>query len=227
MQVYPNTPASSDVAVPVRVVAGFWRRLLAFAIDAFITAVPCGILGFALYGFFSAAGAAAVLIGFVLTMLYFAILGSSVTQGQTLGHRITHIQIVDRQGKPVSLECSFLRYLILLGPILLSSAAFPGSQRFGVAMGIDWLLTGAQVAIAYLYIFNRNSRQSLHDLATDTYVVDRESSGGVELPRFWSGHWAILGVAALVGAVLLTGFQNRILKSGPFPELILPYFRKS
>jgi uncharacterized RDD family membrane protein YckC len=219
MQIYPNTPPSSAVAVPVRVIAGFWRRLLAFVVDAFITAVPCGILGFVLYGFFSTNGAAGILIGFVLTILYFGILGSAVAQGQTIGHRITHIQVVDKQGRPVSMKRSFLRYLILLGPVLLSSTVFPGSSRFGVATGIDWLITGIEVAIVYLYLFNRSGSQSLHDLATDTFVVSTESAGEVEVPRFWFGHWAILGGAALVGAVVLTGFENRISKSGSFAEL--------
>ena len=176
MQVYPNTPLSFAVAVPVRVIAGFWRRLFAFVIDSFITAVPCGILGLALYGFFSRNGVVGIWIGFVLTMLYFSVLGSAIAHGQTIGHRITDIQVVDKLGRPVSLKRSFLRYLILLGPAFLSSAVFPGASRLGIATGIDWLMTGAGVTTFYLYLFNRSSRQSLHDLATDTFVVSKEST---------------------------------------------------
>ncbi len=219
MQVYPNSPSGSAVVEPVRVIAGFWRRLLAFAVDAFITALPCGVLALLLYGYFSTNGVAGILTGFVLTMLYFTILGSTLARGQTIGHRITHIQVVDKHGRPVSLKRSFLRNLILLGPVLLSSAVFPWASRFGVATGIDWLMTGAEVAIVYLYLFNRTSRQSLHDLATGTFVVSRESVGEVDVPRFWFGHWAILGGAALVGVVLLTGFDNRISGMGSFTEL--------
>ena len=199
---------------------GFWRRLLAFAGDAVISAIPCGILGFAFYSFFSRSAISGTLIGFALTLLYFTVLGSSIGGGQTIGHRITHIQVVDREGAPVSLKRSLLRYLILLGPILLSSDVLPMSRRFGIKTSIDWLLFSAEVVIVYLYLFNRNTRQSLHDLVTDTYVVDAESVGTLERAHVWRGHWAILGGAALVGATLSIGFGSAVSRSGPFPELI-------
>ncbi len=204
--------------MPSRIVAGFWRRIFAFVIDALITAVLCGLLGFGFYNFFSRSQAAGMLIGFALTLPYFAILGSSQGGGQTLGHRITHLEVVDRQGKLISVKRSFLRYLILLAPILLTAVALPVSGRFGVKSGIDWLLVGAEVAICYLYLLNRSTRQSLHDLATDTYVVDEGTIGDVHLPRFWAGHWAILG-CVLVGAALLSGLGKIVGQSDPFPEL--------
>jgi uncharacterized RDD family membrane protein YckC len=83
-----------------REVAGFWRRVLAFVIDTFLTAIPCGVLGFVFYQFFTTHRADGILIGFALTLPYFAILGSSVGTGQTLGHRLTDLQVVDQQGKP-------------------------------------------------------------------------------------------------------------------------------
>jgi len=217
-----ETPAlvSAPVPAPLRIVAGFWRRLLAFAIDAIITALPCGILGFALYNFFSRSGADGILIGFTLTLAYFAVFGSSIGGGQTIGHRITHIQVVGREGESISLTRSLLRYLILLGPILLSSAVLPMIGGSGIKASIDWLFLGAEVATVYLYVFNRRTRQSLHDLATDTYVVDAKVAGRVELPRIWGWHWAILGGSALVGVVLLSGFGNTIRQAGPFPEFL-------
>ena len=216
-----ETPALVSTPVPpsVRIVAGFWRRPLAFAIDVVITALPCGILGFALHNFFSRSGADGILIGFTLTLAYFAILGSSIGKGQTIGDRITHIQVVGHAGESISPTRSLLRYLILLGPILLSSAVFPviGS---GIKASIDWLFFGAEVATVYLYVFNRRTRQSLHDLATDTYVVDAIVAGRVELARIWQWHWAILAGCALAGIVLLGGFGNTIRQTGPFPDLL-------
>ena len=216
----PPTLASLPVPTRSGAIAGFWRRVLAFAVDAFITALPCGLLGFAFYNFFSRFEAEGILIGFALTLIYFATLGSSVGGGQTIGHRIMHIRVVDREGNFISRKRSVLRYLIFLGPILLTSEVIPASGRFGVKTAIDWLISGAEIAIVYLYLFNRNSRQSLHDLATDTYVVDATSVGKLELPQFWAWHWAILGGAALIGAVLSIGFGSAVGQSAPFPELI-------
>lgn len=84
---------------------------------------------------------------------------------------------------------------------------------------IDWLLFGTEVAIVYLYLFNRNTRQSLHDLVTQTYVVEAWHNGKVDVRPFWLGHWAICGGAAFIGAVLLVGFGDNISQRGPFPEL--------
>jgi uncharacterized RDD family membrane protein YckC len=203
-----------------REVAGFWRRVLAFVIDAFLTAIPCGVLGFVFHQFFTTYRADGILIGFVLTLLYFAILGSSVGAGQTLGHRITDLQVVDQQGNPITLKRSALRYSILLVPILLSSELVPTFARFGTNTAVDWLLSVGEFAIVYLYVFDRSTRQSLHDLATKTYVVRIVPSGPVEPRRFWPWHWMILAGTGLLVAAFSNGLTNNISQSGPFPNLV-------
>jgi uncharacterized RDD family membrane protein YckC len=203
-----------------REVAGFWRRVLAFVIDAFLTAIPCGVLGFVFHQFFTTYRADGILVGFALTLPYFAILGSSVGAGQTLGHRLTDLQVVDQQGNPISLKRSALRYSILLVPILLSSELVPGLARFGINTAVDWLLSVGEFAILYLYVFNRSTRQSLHDLATKTYVVRIVPSGPVEPRRFWPWHWIILAGTSLLVAAFSNGLTNNMSQSGPFPNLV-------
>lgn len=202
-----------------RDVAGFWRRVLAFVIDAFLTAIPCGVLGFAFYQFFTIHRVDGFLIGFALTLAYLAILGSSVAAGQTLGHRLTDLQVVDQQGSVISLKRSALRYLILLVPILLSSELVPAFARHGVNTVVDWVVDFGGFAIVYLYVFNRSTRQSLHDLVTKTYVVRIVPSGAVEPRRFWRWHWMILAGTSLLVAAFSNGLTNEISQSGPFPDL--------
>jgi uncharacterized RDD family membrane protein YckC len=203
-----------------REVAGFWRRVLAFVIDAFLTAIPCGVLGFVFHQFFTTYRAGGILIGFALTLPYFAILGSSVGAGQTLGHRLTDLEVVDQQGDPISLKRSALRYSILLVPILLSSELVPAFARFGINTAVDWLLSVSEFAIFYLYVFNRSTRQSLHDLATKTYVVRFVPSGPVESGRLWPWHWMILAGTSLLVATISNGLTNNISQSGSFPNLV-------
>jgi uncharacterized RDD family membrane protein YckC len=204
-----------------REVAGFWRRVLAFVIDAFLTAIPCGVFGFVFYQFFMTHRADGILIGFALTLPYFAILGSSVGAGQTLGHRLTDLQVVDQQGNPISLKRSALRYSILLVPTLLSSEIVPAfASRFGINTVVDWLLSVGEFALLYLYVFNRSTRQSLHDVATKTYVVRIVPSGPVEPRRFWPWHWMILAGISLLVAAFSSGLINNISESGPFPNLV-------
>jgi uncharacterized RDD family membrane protein YckC len=218
MQVYPSTPITPD-KTPTRVVAGFWRRIIALAIDSLIAALPCGILGAVFYDFFSRSEAYGFLVGFPLTLLYFGILGSSLGGGQTLGHKVTGIRVVDRNGKSIPLNRSLLRYTILLAPFLLRSGAFPISGFFVSKAILDWLMLVSTLAIIYLYIFNRTSRQSLHDLAADSYVVDADSIGAVESPPCWAGHWAILGGVSLATAALSLAPQNMVGQRGIFSEL--------
>lgn len=223
MKVYANTPLEPFPSGPLpsftRVIAGFWRRVLAFAVDGFVSALPCGILGFVFYNFFSKSELVGTLIGFPVTLLYFAVMGSSIGEGQTIGHRITHIQVIDGRGKFITLKRSLFRYAVLLGPILLSAEVLPPSTPFRLKAALDWLIFGGEVAIAYLCLFNRSSGQSLHDLATGTYVVDAESIGTVALPRLWGGHLAILGGVAFFGIALTIGFGKRVDQSGLLPEL--------
>jgi len=45
-------------------------------------------------------------------------------------------------------------------------------------------------ALVYLYVFNRRTRQSLHDLAAGTFVVAARHSGGIR-ERIWRPHLAL------------------------------------
>jgi uncharacterized RDD family membrane protein YckC len=208
---------TASLPATVRSLAGFWRRPIAFLIDAFVTAVPCACLGFAFYNFFTTSEAAEILVGFVLTPSYFAVMGSSAGGRQTLGQRLLHIKVVNQQGSSISLRRSLLRSAILLGLILLSSDALPLLRRVGLAPAVDLLIFSAEVLMIYLYLFNRNRRQSLHDLAAKTYVVEARSAGPVERPPCWNGHWAILGGATFL--LLLIKFASSSSGVGPFPEL--------
>ena len=205
----PAPPA----ALASRAISGFWRRLFAFVLDAIITAIPCGVLGFSFYSFFSTSVTTGTVIGFIISLGYFAVLGSWISEGQTLGQRIVHIAVVDRNGNFISIGRSFVRYLILLTPILISSTILPSAVGSGTKTAIDWALSTAEGAILYLYLFNRPSRQSLHDLATGTYVVDSRTTGSIDTPKFSYGHAVFFGELLLIFVVV-----SALIRSSPNPS---------
>jgi hypothetical protein len=104
-----------------------------------------------------------------------------------------------------------------------ANAFLPAYMAWPVAMALS--------AIIYLYLFNTRTRQSLHDLATGSFVVKAPGAGAVEGCRLWLGHWAILGALGIVGIVSaalimhtspmteLSEVQRALLDTGEFQEV--------
>jgi uncharacterized RDD family membrane protein YckC len=221
--IFGSLPAAEPPKLPTRYIAGFWRRLFGYLIDIFLISIPCFLLGYRFYGFFSGSNGWAAAIGLVITLPYFAILGSSTGKGQTIGQRLTGIEVVDAHGNHLALGKSLLRYSILLVSLGFANALLPAYMA--------WPVGTALIAIVYLYLFNTRTRQSLHDLATGSFVVEAPGAGAVEGRRLWRGHWAILGSLVTVGIVALalftgtapmtemTAVERALLDTGEFQEV--------
>lgn len=206
-------------AKQLRTICGFWRRILAFVIDVLLIGLFGIILGLFFSGFFERLGRWGPLLGFMIWLAYFGFFNSSKGDGQTPGKRLLQIRVADREGNRISLPRSLARYAILGAPWFLDSSLpqFLQASRFGTVF--EFLLSGMSVAFIYLYIFNRATRQSLHDLIVGTYVVESASNGRVEVPVIWKGHLYIAVASVMI--VLLGGplVATKFSQAGPFPEL--------
>ncbi|HXM66406.1 MAG TPA: RDD family protein [Candidatus Acidoferrum sp.] len=192
---------------PTRCIAGFWRRLLALVIDVVLISIPGFLLGSIFYDFFSHSSLWAAVLGLVITLPYFAILGSSIGEGQTLGHRCTGIEVVNGDGSHLSIGKSVLRYTILLLSLGFAGALLPAYMAYPVGM--------ASITILYLYLFNIRTRQTLHDVATGSFVVKALGIGAVGEPRLWRGHWVALGALLTIAVIAI----SLLTRTRPFPEL--------
>ena len=146
-------------------------------------------------------------------------MGSSIAGGRTLGYRVIGLQVVDTKGTLLSPILSLLRYLILFIPLLLSDSLLPDSTSSVVKTAINILGTAAVFAIVYLPVFNSKTRQSLHDLTVNAFVVDSPGDGQVEDRKLWRMHWVIMGVVVASFYVLGSVLVPRLVKTDPFPEL--------
>ena len=183
-----------------RIISGFWRRLFAFLIDCLILAIIGWLSGFFLFDFYVHLGGWGRLLGFSIALLYFGLLNSSMGKGQTLGKRTMQIEVVNRWGDHISLGRSLLRFAILGIPWFFT---FPLVYYSNLTMKlIGFLTTGLGVAIIYLFLFNRRTRQSVHDLATDTLVVRTLPKGSPSAVYLWKPHLVIAGTLYL-GLVVL------------------------
>src|SRR5262249_47264486 len=115
-------PASA--AVEPTPIAGFWRRLDAFAVDCLVLAVPAMFLGLALFDLAESLGGAGRLIGAIAALLYFGVMNSRLGGGQTFGKRLLGLRVVDRSGDLLSPARSIVRFLVFSAPYFLNSLWF-------------------------------------------------------------------------------------------------------
>jgi len=190
--------------VPDRKIAGFWRRLGAFVIDFMLLGIAGLILGTLLFDPFARMGAYARLIGFAIALAYFGLFNSRIGGGQTLGKRWLGVRVVDAHDQLLSLPRSLLRYAVLGIPFFANGLPVDSTPGMSTPLGylLALIVLGGILAIVYLYIFNRRTRQSLHDLVVGSYVERFDGAArSVPFPVMWRGH---IAVAALLAAFALS-----------------------
>jgi uncharacterized RDD family membrane protein YckC len=203
---------------PRLAVAGIWRRLFAFCLDGLFLGAFGACLGLVAYDRLVALGDWGRAVGLAISLVYFGAMDSELSGGWTLGKRILGIKVVTAKGTPLSVSASTLRAAIFCIPYFLNGASIDA----GVIT--SWLLVfvvfGVGVSIAYLLLFNRRTRQSLHDLAVGAFVVSTKTGGSFgENSRVWPAHFGAVGII-LTAALVLPYFVQRLSTSVPFAELV-------
>ncbi len=191
-----------SLPVPACLIPGFWRRFAGILIDLIILGVGGFILGSLLFDVFVEMGVWGRLVGFVIAGAYFGVLDSAIGGGQTVGKMVLGLRVVGPDGKCISLGKSLLRFSIWGVPYFLNELELSSSTLMswiGAALGL--FLWTTLFALFYLLAFNRRTRQSVHDVFTNTYVVRSEPVGVVEARPVWKGHYAIIGAWVALGAV--------------------------
>ena len=190
-------------------IAGFWRRVAAFLVDAVILGLMGYALSLRLFDAFVSMGPWGRGFGFVIAMAYFVPQEVAHGGGQSLGKRLLRIRVVDAQGRALGPVRSIARFAVFGVPYFLDGVMLPMNvTMFAGGIPFALLAPGALLALAYLLVFNRRTRQSLHDLAVGAFVVRVARETRVAPTpgpaRAWGGHLAIAAVLMLlVGAVPL------------------------
>jgi uncharacterized RDD family membrane protein YckC len=201
-----SSPLGSQVQEPApapMIIGGFWRRVAAFLIDVILLGLVGVGSGFFFFDFYMALGSSGLLIGLVVATAYFGLLNSRLGSGRTLGKRALGLRVVDAQGDFISPGKSILRYLILAIPFFLDKALTNGivtNLSSGALLGIP--VVAGFIALTYLLIFNRRTRQMVHDLAVKTYVVRATSPRPAVAPVMWRGHAIVVALLC----ILIVGF---------------------
>lgn len=211
---------SPDQSSNTRAIAGFWRRLGAFLLDCLLLGAIGAAAGFFLVDEFVRLGPWGRLLGFCVALVYFGTLNSRLSGGQTSGKRLLKIKVVGKDGSPLSISRSFLRFLPLGAPWFLNNAQFSDSVLLS-----PWLyvlavaIFGIGLSVVYLYIFNRATRQSLHDIMVGSYVVSAASVGPTDAASTSRVHLGVC-VVLLVASGVTPYFTKGLAASEPFLSLL-------
>lgn len=145
-------------------------------------------------------------------------MNSKIGKGQTIGKKLLKIKVVDRNGDSIGLLKSFFRYAVLAIPFFLNGAPFSDKLMFSFAVYIlSLFIFGGLFSIIYLYLFNRVTRQSLHDIASGTYVVN-VAIEKQPVDKIWKPHYVIVCLF-LIGSLVVPFFTSRLAKQEPFLDL--------
>ncbi len=204
-----ETPPQED---PETRVSGFWRRFLAFTIDLVLMATPLLILGFVFPDFTFSLGPYGRLIGLAIIIPYWGYFNSEKRKGQTIGKQLTKIAVTERYNGYLPLGRSFLRALILGAILFLNGWALPALQLPVMSTLVLIIVVGGGLATAYGLVFNRTTRQGLHDLGAGSFVINAPPSEAAMLPPLPRAHqritYGLLGVGLLAGIAGLIWQQN-------------------
>lgn len=190
-------------------VCNFGIRIFALIIDSLIL----GGVGFVLSSFFEQQfiqlGDLAWVIGALVSISYFSIFNSSLMGGQTLGKNATNIKVVDANNKTLSFPRSLARYCVFIIPYYLGSLTASSEILLPFADTlVTFLMIGVFFGTVYLYIFNKVTRQTLHDVVVGSYVVNLNSEPSTAPIKVWKGHLIIVVTFAALLTVVPTFFGD-------------------
>jgi len=205
--------------VQQRWIANFWRRIGALFVDTLILGLVGFLLGLALESTFVQIGGWGRLIGFSIALAYFGLMNSKLFNGQTIGKRLLKLRVVDSNNQTIPLIKSVLRYIVLAAPFSLNGAQFSNEALLSYLLyPLSMIVFGGLFSIIYLYIFNRVTRQSIHDLAVGSLVVNSNIEKQ-EVGKVWKPHLVIVAVFFVAAAIVPT-FTGKLAQNEPFKDML-------
>lgn len=198
-----DTP--QEVLPPTFEIAGFWRRIAAFIVDTLVVSIPFFILGFAFTDVSFALGPYGIFIGYGVFILYWGYFNSESRNGQTLGKKALKIAVISKDNKYLSIQNSFLRAIALGSVFILVEWPFTPMRFPFIAQLISAAGSIGGLVILYGLVFNRTTRQGIHDLFVKSYVVKAPPKKKKAAPMLPKIHKNFMIGISIVGALLIVG----------------------
>jgi len=97
-------------------IASFWRKIGALVVDTLLLGLVGFLLGLAFESTFVQIVGWGRFIGFLIALIYFGVMSSHLSAGQTIGKKILNLRVIDSDNQTVSLGRTVLRYIVLAAP---------------------------------------------------------------------------------------------------------------
>jgi uncharacterized RDD family membrane protein YckC len=207
-------------------IAGFWRRFFAWLIDSLLLGIIGQAIAIVFSSFFFSIGPYGRPIGLLFIIPYFGIMNSKVRNGQTLGKLLMKIAVRNKNNEPIELWRSLIRISLLALPALFNGWAIPIFQNYVATWFFSLLVFGLGGAIFYTMIFNRKTRQGIHDLLLGTYVVHLRGKPIESFPTTSRVHWIVtsiwIGIVA-IGTLVMSFIAPSIISKTPLAPVMSLY----
>lgn len=203
------------------ILAGFWRRGFAFLLDAMLLGLVGWAAGLVAFDALVDLGNWGRAIGFAVALLYFGVTDSTLCAGRSFGKWLLNIKVVGASGKALTVGKSAVRTAVFSIPYFLNGANMDTGSHLTWFGYLDVMIVfGGGLSIVYLFLFNKRTRQSLHDLAVGSYVVSAATDAPVQVPLpLWRIHLGVVGLIVAVSIALPFSIQMAV-KSQPFADLL-------
>ncbi len=202
-----------------RWIANFWRRIGAFLLDSVVIGCIGFILGLAFESAFAQLANWGRLVGFGIALAYFGLMNSALCGGQTIGKRVLKLRVVNAGNNPITPMRAFCRQAVFSTPLFLNGAPFSNAVLTSFLIyPLALIVLGGLLSIVYLYVFNRRTRQSLHDLAVGTYVVNKDAQKQ-DVGEVWKVHLAVVALI-FVASGLVPVFTGKLAQDDLFRDML-------
>lgn len=194
--------------------AKFWNRIGAYLIDVLILGVIGFVLGLFFKDSFAQMGSQGLLVGFIISLIYFGLSNSKIFNGQTIGKYALKLQVVDKNLDLLTIQKSLLRTLIYTVPYFFLNYRLDGWSEFSILyISKGTILLSFLIVLPIHLILNSPTRQALHDLLLGTYVVSKEAYPRQELKKSKLSPIYISGLilVAIISLALFFNLKNNNL----------------
>lgn len=207
-------------------ISGFWRRWLALLIDGLLLGVAGQVLGWSMSSHWFEIGPYGRMVGFAASLIYFGVMGSRVAGGATIGKRMMGIAVRNKDGQPIGILRSIARTSIWVVPMILNGWELRVMRIPIVTWVAAVILFGIGGAVLLTMVFNRRTRQGLHDLLAGTYVLRLDADPVAALPVAGRAPWILASVTVAIAVALSSVGDRLLLRVMPPLENILALQRK-